>query len=164
MKIIFPFCRRSSMKIFRQKTAKNHVILGLIFALFFAINFHFCSQREPKNDFHVKSILETCSETSIFGRMKFYKWTKVKLNLLQISTVFLQIFLQLLRKRLEISHTIALKKFWWVHYTSFDATSLLLCYLWQQFDLSINVTCQLHFSTRNRDQPEKSVSGIVSRL
>ena len=48
------------MKKFRQKTAKNHVILGLILALFFAMNFHFRSQRAPKNDFHIKSLLETC--------------------------------------------------------------------------------------------------------
>ena len=64
MKIIFSFCRRSSMKIFRRKTTKKRAFLGPFSALFFAINFHFYSQSAPKNNFHMKSLLETCSETS----------------------------------------------------------------------------------------------------
>ena len=61
MKIIFSFCRWASVKIFHEKTAKKQSILTNFLALFLAVKFAFCLQRAPKNDFHVKLLLETCS-------------------------------------------------------------------------------------------------------
>ena len=81
MKIIFSFCRRSSMKIFRQKTAKNHVILGVFLALFLATNFDFWSQGGPKNDFHSKPLLKTCSETSKYPWNRFSRLLHTYLSL-----------------------------------------------------------------------------------
>ena len=61
---MFARSQRQESKIVHKKIDKNTLIFQRIFGAFLVNNFDFLTQRARKNDFNIKLMLETCSETS----------------------------------------------------------------------------------------------------